>query len=326
MIDTAFVLAAGLGTRLAPLSYVRAKAALPVGEEPLIRQQVRWLAASGVLHVVVNLHHLPATITSQLGHGDDLGVAVRYSWEPDVLGSAGGPRRAFELTAAQRAFIVNGDMLTNVDLRALAEAHLSHRPQVTMATIDPRPGYNALLSDAPGTLVGVTPWRGVVTEPCRHLSHGHFIGVQVAERSAFAAAPANEPSDTMKWLYPRLLAADATSVRVWHSDASYHDIGSLADYRRTALAMSATEAGRSATGRDVNVHPSATVETSVLWDRVTVGPGAGVHGCVLADDVVVPEGMRLQHVAVVPRARAVPDAPGRADGGLWLTPINVTTG
>ena len=60
MIDTALILAAGLGTRLAPLSAVRAKAALPVAGEALIRRQVRWLAAAGVRRVVVNLHHLPA--------------------------------------------------------------------------------------------------------------------------------------------------------------------------------------------------------------------------------------------------------------------------
>ena len=77
----ALVLTAGLGTRLRPLTLVRAKPAIPVAGEPLVRRIVRWLAANGVTDVVLNLHHLPATLTSVVGDGSDLGSLVRYSWE-----------------------------------------------------------------------------------------------------------------------------------------------------------------------------------------------------------------------------------------------------
>lgn len=321
MIDAAIILAAGLGTRLAPLSNVRAKAALPIGGEALIRRQIRWLVAAGVRHVVVNLHHLPDTITSRLGHGDDLGVAVRYSWEPVVLGSAGGPRCAFDLITAERAFIVNGDMVTDVDLAALADEHARHRPLVTLAAIDPRLGYNALAADAAGALVRVTPWHGVPLAGHEHLRHGHFIGVQVAERTAFADAPTTEPSETLKWLYPRLLTASPASVRVWHSAASYHDIGSPADYLRTALAMAPPDDHHREVGRDATVHPSATVEASVLWDGVSVGARAAVRGCVVADGVSIPDGLTLRDAAIVPCAHARPGTAGQAVGDLWVAPL-----
>ena len=71
VIDSAIILAAGLGTRLAPLSAVRAKAALPIAGQPIIRRQLAWLAEAGVRRVVVNLHHLPWTVTRVVGHGDD---------------------------------------------------------------------------------------------------------------------------------------------------------------------------------------------------------------------------------------------------------------
>src|SRR6185503_7259404 len=89
---TALVLTAGLGTRLEPLTYLRAKAAVPVNGETLARRVIRWLAAHGVRELVLNLHHLPATNTGSTGHGFDLGASIRYSWENPVLGSAGGPR------------------------------------------------------------------------------------------------------------------------------------------------------------------------------------------------------------------------------------------
>ena len=144
MIDTALILAAGLGTRLAPLSSVRAKAALPVAGTSLIGRQLQWLAAAGVTRAVVNLHHLPATITPVVGHGAEFGVAVSYSWEPIVLGSAGGPRRALDLIDRERFYIVNGDTLTDLDLDALATAHDRSGALVTMAGVAARPGYNSL--------------------------------------------------------------------------------------------------------------------------------------------------------------------------------------
>src|SRR5512142_2155797 len=98
----ALVLAAGFGTRLRPLSLVRAKPAMPVAGEALIRRILRALVQAGVRRAVVNLHHLPETICAALGDGSDLGVQVRYSWENPILGSAGGPRRALPLLDADR--------------------------------------------------------------------------------------------------------------------------------------------------------------------------------------------------------------------------------
>ena len=112
----ALVLTAGLGTRLRPLTLVRAKPAVPIAGEPLVRRIITWLRSAGVSDLVLNLHHLPETIASVVGDGSDLRVRVRYSWEqPAVLGTAGGPRRALPLLSGGTFLIVNGDTLTDVD-------------------------------------------------------------------------------------------------------------------------------------------------------------------------------------------------------------------
>jgi NDP-sugar pyrophosphorylase family protein len=90
----ALVLTAGLGTRLRPLTCVRAKAAVPVNGQPLIHRIIRWLVSGGGFDLVLNLHHTPETIAALVGDASALGARVRYSWEQPVLGSAGGPRRA----------------------------------------------------------------------------------------------------------------------------------------------------------------------------------------------------------------------------------------
>ncbi len=327
MIDAAILLAAGYGTRLAPLSWVRAKAALPVAGEPIIRRQIRWLAAAGVRRVVVNLHHLPASITGLVGHGRDLDVDVRYSWEPVVLGSGGGPRRAFDLLDRDRAFIVNGDTLTDLDLAALAAAHAAHRPLVTMAsTPDARPGYNALAVDADGRFAGVTRAGHTPAPALAGLRHVHFIGVQVAERAAFAAASPDVPSETLKTLYPALIAQEPASVRVWPSAVTFHDIGTPADYLATVRTVAAAEGRALDRGDDIVVAADADLTGSVLWNDVTVGAGAVVHDSVLTDGVTVPPGRHLSRVAVVPRA-LVPGgargARGEPDGELWIAPLDV---
>jgi NDP-sugar pyrophosphorylase family protein len=128
----ALVLTAGTGTRLRPLTLVRAKPAIPVAGEPLVRRIVRRLAASGVTDAVLNLHHLPATLTAVMGEGADLGVRVRYSWEPCLLGSAGGPRKALPLLESDTFLIVNGDTLTESTSRRWPR-RMRQPPLVTIA-------------------------------------------------------------------------------------------------------------------------------------------------------------------------------------------------
>src|SRR5438270_6757761 len=135
-VGTALVLAAGLGTRLRPLTLTRAKPAMPIGGEPLVRRIVQWLAHQHVTDVVINLHYLPDTITAVVGDGSDLGARVRYSWEqPLILGSAGGPRRALPIIGASSFYVVNGDTLTDLELAPLARDHESSGALVTMPVI-----------------------------------------------------------------------------------------------------------------------------------------------------------------------------------------------
>lgn len=306
MIDTALILAAGLGTRLAPLSAIRAKAALPVAGEAIIRRQVRWLAAAGVRHVIVNLHHLPATVTAVLGHGDDLGVDVRYSWEPQVLGSAGGPRQAFDLVTGDRLIVVNGDTITDLDLPALVAAHVRVRPLVTMAVASARSGYNALLVDGAGCFVGVRrAGAGSAGEPAG-VQAVHFMGVQVVDRRAFAGVAPGTPEETVKSLYPHLVDIEPTAVRGWRSDASFFDVGTPAEYLRTAQALAARLGLPLDRGAGTRVDATAEVVGSVLWNDVQVGARASLRECVVADGVTVPPGATVERATVVRRADRVP--------------------
>lgn len=321
MIRSALILAAGLGTRLAPLSAIRAKAALPVAGDAIIRRQVGWLAAAGVRRVIVNLHHLPATVTGVLGHGDDLGVAVRYSWEPRVLGSAGGPRQAFALVDDEQLIVVNGDTITDLDLASLVAAHEARRPLVTMAVTAARPGYNALLVDAAGQFTGVRPAGANPSAESAGLDPVHFMGVQIMERRACASLAPGVAAETVKALYPALAAHDPASVVVWRSHASFFDVGTPAEYLRTAQAIAAGLGLPLDRGPGTQVDATADVSGSVLWNGVHVGAGAVVRDCVVADGVTVPSGTVLERATVVRRAHRVAAAGDVTLGDTIVVPF-----
>lgn len=299
------VLTAGLATRLRPLSLVRAKAAMPVAGTPIIGRILEWLRAAGVRRVVLNLHHRPETITSVVGDGSGWDLEVRYSWEPFVLGSAGGPRRALPLLEADRFLIVNGDTLTNCDLKAVARRHLNARARITMAVV---PGdtarYGGVLVGAGGAVVGFTRANrtastapGTRTAPVA--SAFHFIGVQAAEADAFADLPDNEPAETVGTLYPRLIAEQDGAVVVFESNAEFLDVGTPLDYLRSVAMVAAREGRPFDRGQDCRVEPSAQLSHTVLWDRVTVGRRAHLSSCIVGDDVVVPEGARYENCVLV---------------------------
>ena len=285
----ALLLTAGLGTRLRPLSDVRAKPALPVAGTPMVVRILRWLREAGVGDVVLNLHHRPESIASIVGDGSGFGVRARYSWEqPEVLGSAGGPRQALDIIGADTFLIVNGDTLTDASLAPLFAAHAASDALVTMAAIPNTQSqhYSGLRVDASGAVIGVVP-RG------SDEASFHFIGVQVAHRDAFAAAPLGRPSNSVGGVYARLIAERPGSIRAHVCAAGFQDIGTIADYWRTSHAFAAAE------GVDMNSTASVGVGSritgSIVWDDVEVGAGASVEHCIVTDGVRVLAGARFSH-------------------------------
>jgi mannose-1-phosphate guanylyltransferase len=319
----ALVLAAGLATRLRPLSDVRAKAALPVAGEPIISRILRWLGDAGVRRVVLNLHHRPETITRIVGDGADWNVDVRYSWEMPVLGSAGGPRRALPLLEAERFLIINGDTLTNCDLRGVAAQHVETGALATIALVQKAVDRYALVDEA-GVVHGFADEKVAGLKPRatgsrrRHVARAfrpadlrwHFIGVQAVEARAFAGVPENQPFETVKQLYPALIAERSGSIRAFQSAAEFLDVGTVADYFDTTVMVAKREGRSLDRGSNTTIDARAVVEHSVLWDRVRVESGAELIDCVVADDVVVPAGARYARCAIV-------DGPG----GLIVSPF-----
>ena len=280
----ALVLTAGLATRLRPLSHVRAKAALPVAGHPLITRILRSLRSAGVTDAVLNLHHLPQTLTRIVGDGSDLGIRVRYSWENPVLGSAGGPRQALPLLEASTFLIVNGDTLTDVDIPALVAAHRQSGALVTMAAAanaDPEK-YGGIVALPDGIVTGFAKRESAQPSYL-------FVGVQVAQVEAFAALADGTPYESVGAVYPALISRRPGAVRTHVCASELLDIGTPDDYLRTSLLLSSREGTGVALGARTRVDPTARIEDSILWDDVQVGEGSLLKQCIVTDGARVPE-------------------------------------
>ena len=318
-LPVALVLAAGHGTRLRPLTEVRAKPAVPVAGSPLIRHLLKWLADQGVSRTVINLHYHPKTITQAVGHGESLGLNVRYSWESQLLGSAGGPRQALDLLG-ERFFIINGDTLTDVSLKTLFRRHVSTKAQVTMA-VTPHSAperYGGIRQNKSGHVVGFSRPGAVNMK--------HFIGVQLAEASVFADLIAGEPASTVGGIYDNLVASNTGSIYALETNARFEDVGTPLDYLKANQAIMKSDGRTSLNiGTDSTIHPSARLTETVVWDRVIVGSNCKLHKCIITDDVTIPDNVALVRQMCISAKHVMKPGTGSRLGDAFVYPIKTDT-
>jgi mannose-1-phosphate guanylyltransferase len=207
VIRRAMVLAAGRGTRLAPLTHTTPKPLVAVAGRPFLEHILAFLRAGGIDDVVVNLHHLGHLIERHVGDGRRFGVRVRYSWEDPILDTGGGIKHAEPLLGGEPFVVVNGDSLLELDLRELTAHHEAHGAVVTMA-VRPDPDvvrYGVVELDAADRVrrvAGLPP--GPVAGPLRAFM---FPGLHVFAPAVFRWMDAGGAYSVTRVTYPRLLAA-----------------------------------------------------------------------------------------------------------------------
>jgi NDP-sugar pyrophosphorylase family protein len=142
--------------------------------------------------------------------------------------------------------------------------------------------YGGVLVDSKGVVTGFSR-RGSGEPSC------HFIGLQAADAEAFLSIPDNTPCESTRSLYPALMRDAPGSVRAWRTTASFLDIGTPADYLKTALQLAAHEGvDLKAAAARPRIDPTARVIDSILWDDVEVGKGTALRECIVTDGVSVP--------------------------------------
>jgi dTDP-glucose pyrophosphorylase/phosphoheptose isomerase len=230
----AFILAAGEGTRLRPLTLTRPKPMLPINGEPMLHYTLKWLRGHGVREVAINLHHCPDVVTDYLGDGSRYDLHIVYSHEDEVLGTAGAVRKLDSFASAGPLIVVYGDVLTDLDLTALMAAHNQH------VADDPSAGVTLSLYHVPNPtevgLVGMDE-TGRITrfvekpKPEEVFTDLANAGVLVIEPDVVSRIPPNKFYDFGLHLFPQLLA-QGVSMYGWVAPESTYvlDIGTPDKY------------------------------------------------------------------------------------------------
>ncbi len=296
MTRKAVIMAGGEGTRLRPLTDDVPKPFLPVAGKPAIEYGLDALVRAGIRDVIVTTFYKPQRLIDRLAGGSRLGARIFYSVEDEAMGTAGG-------VAKCRAFldstfvVMSGDVLADVDVRALVQFHEKVGADVSMALteVEDPTQFGIVETDASGRVTRFQEKPRTREEAFSRLVNA---GVYVLDPRALALVPDDRPFDFSKNLFPALLEA-GRPVFGQRLDGVWMDVGRPADllragrimgerhhggpYRhRSAVVAAGADATRCDLYADARVAPGAIVEDSILYDGATVGAGAFVRRCILA--------------------------------------------
>ena len=284
-------MAAGLGTRLRPLTGFLPKPMVPIANRPALYHILRLLVRHGITEVVVNLHHLPDTVTSYFGDGAWLGVDLRYAFEERLMGTAGGVKNNQDFLGDDTFLVLSGDALTDVDLTALVAAHRARGTSPPWrwrrSTTLPSTAWSWSTMKRGDRLPGEAAPRRRASNLCN-------CGMYVFEPEMFARIPAAEFYDFGTMVLPELLRDDLA----FHTHAArgyWNDVGSLPEYRRGSfdalagvvsvertsreLQPGVWMGARTLLGRGVEIRPPV-----LIGDECTVDEGAVLEGPVVLGD------------------------------------------
>jgi mannose-1-phosphate guanylyltransferase/mannose-1-phosphate guanylyltransferase/phosphomannomutase len=298
------VLAAGLGTRLRPLTYEIPKPMVPVLDRPVMAHIVDLLDRHGFDDVIANLHYFPDTIR------DYFGDRLEYRYEEELLGTAGGVRNCSDFLTADGAFlIISGDALTDIDLRAFEARHRAAGGIATLAVkrvADTRE-YGVVIHDADGRIGGFQE----KPDPSEALSDLGNCGMYIFEPEIFDHFPPEPFVDWAHDVFPALLERDVPFF-IHEIDEYWNDVGSLDELKAgTFDALTGAlhlelegeeiaEGVRAADGSSfagvANVEPPVWIGSDVeigpdvrLQGPLVIGDGSRIGaGAALKDSVVLP--------------------------------------
>jgi len=302
----AMILSAGYGTRLWPLTADRTKPALPILGKPLVGYVAEYLSTFGCRDIVVNLHHQPRSVRAALGDGSRFGVNLTYVEEPTILGTSGALDNARNLLNGETFLVVNGKIITDIDL---IEALDTHRHTNALATLVLLPNVRrerfsiVEVEDGQVKRFGGMPKPPVsANEPAPFM----FTGIQILEPRIFDYIPRGVFSHSTTDVYPQAIAK-GEQISAHIAEGKWYELSTIERYLQISLILLAERNERWCAGAGSHVAASATVEHSILWDEVTINEGARVSYAVLGDGVRIGPGEIIENAAVV-RANLIRDS------------------
>lgn len=273
----AMILAAGRGQRLDPLTTIIPKPLFPVLNKPILALILEYLAKFAIEEVIINLHHLASLIPQVMKDGSLCNIKLSYSYEPQILGTAGGVKKVEELLKGGTFLLYNGDTLIDLDL---TEAIAFHRAKGALATLVLRkdkeaPQYGLIRVGADGRVVQFLEHPSpIVTEK---IYETMFTGVHILESAILKEIPANQYCGFSEEVYPKLIRK-GYPIYGYLFTGYWIDIGTPERYFKAnkdflEKTKGTTSSRLASIGREIKIFPPVVVgDNLVLEDGCSIGP------------------------------------------------------
>jgi len=307
----AMVLAAGLGTRLRPLTYEITKPMVPVLDRPVMAHIIDLLDKHGFEQVVANLHYFPDSIREHFGE------RLTYRYEPELLGTAGGVRACASFFGEESFLVISGDALTDIDLTALAARHREAGGVATLAVkrvVDTRE-FGVVLHDREGRITGFQE----KPSPEEALSDLGNCGIYVFDPRIFDYFPQRPFVDWAQDVFPVLLENDVP-FHIHEVREYWNDVGSLGELRQGTFDALRGELHLQVEGEEVRPGVTVAGDSQLPEDieiegpawigrEVRIGSGVRLMGLVvLGDGASIGEGAQLRDSIVLPGTEIADEA------------------
>jgi NDP-sugar pyrophosphorylase family protein len=318
------VMAAGLGTRLRPLTDFLPKPMMPIANRPVLHHLLNLLHRHDVREVGINLHAFPDMIQSYFGDGSKLDMSITWSHEPELLGTAGGTKKLQSFFGDETILVTSGDGLHDIDVTALL-GH--HRRMGGIATLSVKPvsdpsAYGVVILDRD------TRIRGFQEKPRRDEARSELAncGVYIIEAELLDRIPPDAFHDFGRDVWPQLVAANEP-IFAYTTLAYWNDVGDLDEFRNSILdavlghvrvEIAGDEFAPGVWAEDgCRIDASAILEGPIaLGPNVVVDAEAQIRGPVaIGADCVVGRAAAIRRAALLP-GTAVPDE-GLAIAGIF---------
>lgn len=297
------ILAAGYGERLWPLTADRTKPAIPVLGKPLVGYVAEYLAQFGIEEVIVNLHHRPESVKRALGDGSQFGVKLEYVHEAVILGTSGAMDNARNLLEGDTFVVINGKIITHIDLNDAIEEHKRRRALATLVLLkNERRERFSVVETKDGFVKrfgGMPSVAASSDEPAPLM----FTGIQILDRRIFDYIPRGVFSHSTTDVYPQAIA-NGEAIVGHVAEGMWYELSTLHRYLDISLALLKSESVDTYCGLNSLVSGAAKVRDSIIWDNATIEPEANLHRAIIGDGVRVHSGEKFEN-AVVVRANLV---------------------
>ena len=323
----ALILAAGFGTRLQPLTNELPKPLFPVLNQPILEHILHFLSSQGIKEIAINLHHRPEKIIDYFGNGKDFGVALHYSKEEEILGTAGGIKKLQSFFQDETFLVINSDVFADINLNNVLKFHKEKKSKLTLVVRqDPNmEKYKSIQRVEEGRIVH---FLGTGIKNSDPVTQVMFTGIQIMEPDIFYRIPKDEFCGTTEDVFPGMIQ-DELPVYGFLHNGYWIDMGTRETYiqaqvdaldgklslktfssrnpegllvvppvyigKNCEISQDAQLGPYAVLGDGCRIRSGAVVENSILWTGVTAGNNCSVQNSIVDERVVIDSGANVKN-------------------------------